>query len=143
MVLSIERIYNISVNRQKFIHLFLVAVLCIGQFAASTHIVGHMHDHHRAGDLSFASTDSTAQATLARLFEIRQGLGHSTDNEDKEEAVDCSIYHTFSGLCGTFTSPKSVVVDWSQLGAIFFKNENYIARATADDQRIRAPPTLT
>lgn len=151
MALSFGHIYNKSVNSQKFIHLFLIATLCFGQFAASTHIAGHARHIHGPNDmhvelhtdLHVTSADSKRQAALLRLLELSRNLAHITENTEKEEGVDCSIYHAFSSLCGALTSTGAIAVGWSPLGAILQTNESHIARATSDDQRIRAPPHLS
>jgi len=142
MALNIGHAYNNSVNSQKLIHLFLIAMLCVGQFAASTHIAGHAHHLHGTGDLHVVG-DSRAQATVMRVLELRRNFAHITENSDNEEGVDCSIYHAFSSLCGALTSTGSVAVGWSRLDAILPTNESHIARARSDDQRIRAPPRLS
>jgi len=154
MALNFGHIYNNPVKSQKFIHLFLIATLCFGQFAASTHIAGHVHHSHGPDhgsgklhilhvDLHATRTDSRGHAALLRLLELRRSLANLTENPENEEGVDCSIYHAFSSLCGALTSAGDVAVGWSQLGAILQTTESHIARATSDDQRIRAPPHLS
>lgn len=161
--------YTSKVRNSKFIHVFLIAILCFGQVTANVHQVKHLHIDDCASAFSLDSAYCKSPPSLARLSKTRldtnhvSHAGHSGElqrfshalhhAQHKHEAnpvvhpvqaePDCELYHVLLGMSGVLHAPPlsvdSTLANQAR-GAYKFVQVVKLAHA---NQPIRAPPTYS
>ena len=141
-------------TRHNLIHWLLVAMLCIGQLAASTHVAGHLlpdiaqHSH----DLSDPQTHSVLHKYQHAYAPAGNGsaknfsssfVPKNDKNKHHDEALDCSLYHAFSNLSCTFSATFQQVITPALNDADTAVKNERLALHTYAQPRIRAPPTVS
>ncbi len=138
------------VNKERLLHLVLVAALFISQLAAHTHVIGHLdvnthveshlaeHSHNHSAcehhkQHSFISAENVTPTCQSNTAHV-----HESEND-----IDCAIYHAYSGqsihLSGNTTCFSPIDFDDN------FTSEKLTSIATLelDAKRIRGPPSRT
>ena len=136
-------------NNHKITHLLLIALLCFGQLAASTHVAGHIvphtqpHNHselHQHNEHAHPHGHNNHSHTSDQYFVADK---HKRDKDHIHDGNDCSIYHLFSNLSCTVPATQLFTASASRTNLASPSNDSHIASTSAKRQRIRAPPALS
>ena len=121
-------------KNQILIHLALLAVLCISQFAAAVHMTGHLH-----APVVQSQHDHDHPHFFGQHAESHKAQGSDTD----ELALECKLYHTYLSLSGCVPAYNSTVafnITGSLISPIYNK---LITSRSIDSDSIRGPPQNT
>lgn len=130
-------------NTNAFIHYFLIAALCVGQFSGMVHMAEHVHDAafdsaqesehesgHESGHEHASHVEHRHSAPLLSIAE----------SGAEELSSECGIYHAYMGLSGGLPTACTSTVQRTHSDLLVTDNRFVLLAQRRDSALIRAPP---
>jgi len=129
------------VNKHKFIHVLLIALVCYSQLAATFHMAEHLHVQKIVPETQVGIQGHHLHDHAAH------GHGHSVEHlhhrsvaDSNEAERDCALYHAIANLSGIFTATQATSLSLTSHTTPPALSTGQLADSSFNNQRIRAPP---